>query len=58
MLWSYRVVPDEDDKEAQRIIYPIMENLRSQMTPEELAMFEQQIIARLSAVRDNQARTE
>lgn len=45
---------DEDDEEAQRIIYPIMENFRSQMTPEEKALLEQQIVARLSAVREKQ----
>ena len=46
---------DADDEEAQRIIYPMMENLRSQMPPEEKELLEQQISARLSAVLENAA---
>lgn len=44
---------DADDDEAQRIILPMMENLRIQMTPEEKELLEQQISVRLSAVCEN-----
>jgi hypothetical protein len=44
---------DADDEEAQRIIFPMMENLRVQMTPEEKELLEQQISVRLSAVCEN-----
>jgi hypothetical protein len=45
---------DEDDEEALRIVDPMLDALREQMTPEELAILEQQIIDSLSAVRENQ----
>jgi hypothetical protein len=50
MALLYRA--DADDEEAQQIVYPMMDNLSVQMTCAEKELLEQQIIARLSALRD------
>lgn len=46
---------DADDEEALRTVNPMLDALREQMTAEEMAMLEQQIIDGLSAVRENPA---